>query len=49
MKKIFQIVLVYVIGILCVLTFVWRASDIDKKNNTLAVKYDCSSNEVYNN
>lgn len=48
MKKIFQIVLAYILGIVCVFTFVWRASDIDKKNNELAVKYDCSINEVYN-
>lgn len=39
MKKIFQIVLVYTLGILCVISLVWRASSLDKKyslasNNT---------------
>lgn len=31
MKKFFQIVLVYTLGALCVLSFVWRASNLDKK------------------
>lgn len=39
MKKIFQLVLVYVLGIVCVLSFIWRASSLDKKNSMLASNY----------
>ena len=47
MKKIFQIVLVYVLGIVCVLSFIWRASSLDKNNNSLASNYTIEQ-EVFN-
>ena len=39
MKRIFQIVLVYVLGIVCVFSFIWRASSLDKKSSSLATNY----------
>lgn len=36
MKKIFQIVLVYGLGFLFIMSFVWRADCLNKSNNKLA-------------
>lgn len=36
MKKMFQIVLFYGLGILLVMSFVWRADCLDRSNNKLA-------------
>ncbi len=47
MKKIFQIVLVYTLGILCVLSLVWRASSLD--NNSSLASNTNQDNYVYNN
>lgn len=46
MKKIFQIVLVYALGILCVLSLVWRASSLDK-NSSYSSNYS-EATYVYN-
>ncbi|MBR3116730.1 MAG: hypothetical protein IKF36_02505 [Bacilli bacterium] len=35
MKKLFKIVTIYIVGIMCVFTLVWRVSDIDEHNSKL--------------
>ena len=47
MKKFFQIVLVYVLGILCVFTFVLRANSLDDSNKKLVSNYQNEVN-IYN-
>lgn len=51
MKKLFQIILVYALGILCVFSLVWRVGKLDSKNNneTSLVKNEIISNENINN
>lgn len=36
MKKLFKIVTIYIIGIMCVFTLVWRVDEIDEHNSKLA-------------
>ena len=48
MKKILEIVLVYLLGVICVFTISWRQSQIDKRNNALAVEYNNTTENVYN-
>lgn len=51
MKKIFQIVLVYALGILCVFSLVWRVGNLDSKNDNRSslAKNEIISNESINN
>ena len=48
MKKLFQIILIYGLGFLFVMTFVWRASSVDRANNNLASNYDNNIQTNYN-
>ncbi len=47
MKNKFKILLFYAIGMACVFTLVWRASDIDQQNNnTLVSNYDVVNSSI---
>ena len=48
MKKIFQLIIIYGLGILFVMTFVWRASSLDRANNNLASNYENDIQVNYN-
>lgn len=47
MKKVFSMGLVYLLGILCVFSFIWRASSLDNSNKSLASNYD-NNQEIIN-
>jgi hypothetical protein len=51
MNKLFQIILVYALGILCVFSLVWRVGNLDSKDNNKSslVKNEIVSNENINN
>ncbi len=48
MKKIFKLILIYALGIMCVFTLVWRADDVNSSNNSLASNYN-ENNVLINN
>lgn len=48
MKRILEIILVYLLGVICVFTISWRQSEVDKKNNALAVEYNNTTQSIYN-
>ena len=47
MNKLFKIVTIYIIGIVCVFTLIWRVNTIDEHSNKIVCAED--TKVVYNN
>lgn len=48
MKKIFKLILIYALGMMCVFTLVWRADNVNESNKSLASNYN-DNNVLINN